>query len=112
MSRERADAGQDPRQQVTALTTERVLQCLVAHGFRVLLDDDGDPTGVWGSNRFWFLRLSQRRDVVAGQQRGVVFDAHRGARRFGAAFGLPGGGGRVDGGGVRRGRPRCPLWCL
>ena len=25
----------------------------------------------------------------AGQQRGVVFDAHQGARRFGAAFGLP-----------------------
>jgi hypothetical protein len=24
--------------------------------------------------------------VVAGQQRGVVFDAHHGARRFGAAF--------------------------
>ena len=26
---------------------------------------------------------------VAGQQRGVVFDAHQGARRFGAAFSLP-----------------------
>lgn len=62
-------------------------------------------------------RLSERLAFVGlhlndkGQQRGAVFEAHRGARRFGAVRALRCRCGWVQTCRVRRGRPRCPLWC-
>jgi hypothetical protein len=37
----------------------------------------------------WWVSIPQGAPQIAGQQCGVVFDAHHGARRFGAAFCLP-----------------------
>jgi hypothetical protein len=64
MSRGSADAGQGPAQHTAPLTTERVMDRLVALGYHVALDDDGDPTGVWGTDRFWFVRLGSQHEIL------------------------------------------------
>lgn len=53
-----------PAQRVTPLTTARVVARLDALGYRVAVDDDGDPTGVWGADRFWFLRLGSNHEIL------------------------------------------------
>lgn len=64
MSRSTTGSDQGPTQQTTPLTIERVMDRLVALGYHVALDDDGDPTGVWGTDRFWFLRLGNHHEIL------------------------------------------------
>lgn len=54
----------EPDQRTTPLTGARVLTRLAALGYRVAVDVDGDPTGVWGTDRFWFLRLGTQREIL------------------------------------------------
>lgn len=64
MSRGTPGTHRDPTQRVAPLTTERMMTRLVALGYRVVLDEDGDPTGIWGADRFWFVRLGSKREIL------------------------------------------------
>lgn len=67
----------------TPLTAERVEAYLVGRGYRVQRDEDGDLTGTWDGDRFWFLLLGEDHEVL--QVRGRW---HRTlpANRWGAAL--------------------------
>ncbi len=64
MSRGTAGAPRDPTQRVAPLTTERMMTRLLALGYHVVLDDDGDPPGLWGADRFWFVRMGSKREIL------------------------------------------------
>jgi len=53
-----------PAQQTRPLTAERLAARLAALGYRVSTDDDGDIGGVWGQDRFWFLRMGSAREIL------------------------------------------------
>ncbi len=57
-------AGRTPGQRVGPLTLARVLARLEALGYHVAVDEEGDPTGIWGMDRFWFLRLGADQEVL------------------------------------------------
>lgn len=46
------------------VTAERVAACLEARGYVVARDEDGDLTGIWGSDRFWFLLLGRDAEIL------------------------------------------------
>jgi hypothetical protein len=46
------------------LDTARIEEYLVSKGFRFVRDVDGDLTGSWDDNRFWFMLLGGRREIV------------------------------------------------
>lgn len=48
----------------TPVTRERVGEYLNRRGYTYRLDDDGDITGTWDGNRFWFLLLGDREEIV------------------------------------------------
>ena len=51
-------------QHTRPLTRDRLMARLTALGYHVALDDEGDPTGIWGADRFWFLRLGAKEEIV------------------------------------------------
>lgn len=57
-------AGQDPPQRTTPLSRSRVQGYLVGRGYAVGLDDDGDLTGTWDGNRFWFILTGAEDEVL------------------------------------------------
>ncbi|MFP3713625.1 YbjN domain-containing protein [Puerhibacterium sp. TATVAM-FAB25] len=61
-------------QRPTPLTTERVGDDLARRGYRFRVDADGDVTGTWDGNRFWFLLLGDHREIlqVRGRWAGLV----------------------------------------
>ena len=54
----------DPANETRPLTAERLAGRLAALGYRVSTDDDGDIGGVWGQDRFWFLRMGSGRAIL------------------------------------------------
>jgi hypothetical protein len=61
-------------QRPAPLTTERVGDDLARRGYRFRIDSDGDITGTWDGNRFWFLLLGDHREIlqVRGRWAGLV----------------------------------------
>ncbi|MBC7291001.1 MAG: YbjN domain-containing protein [Actinotalea sp.] len=51
-------------QRTAPLSRARVQAYLVARGYSVGLDDDGDLTGTWDGNRFWFLLTGEQDEVL------------------------------------------------
>jgi len=49
---------------VRPLDATRIEAYLVTKGFRFVRDADGDVTGNWDDNRFWFMFLGSRREIV------------------------------------------------
>lgn len=58
------DVPGEPAQETRPLTAERLAARLAALGYRVSTDDDGDIGGVWGQDRFWFLRMGSAREIL------------------------------------------------
>ncbi|GAA1732678.1 hypothetical protein GCM10009809_30150 [Isoptericola hypogeus] len=56
------------------LSGPRVADDLTRRGYRVRTDDDGDVTGTWDGNRFWFLLLGDHEEIlqVRGRWAGTV----------------------------------------
>ncbi|MEK8224974.1 YbjN domain-containing protein [Oerskovia sp. M15] len=48
----------------TALSTRRVGDYLTRRGYHFRIDDDGDITGTWDGNRFWFLLLGDNQEIL------------------------------------------------
>lgn len=46
------------------LSTQRVGNDLSRRGYRFRIDDDGDVTGTWDGNRFWFLLLGEHDEIL------------------------------------------------
>lgn len=46
------------------LSRDRVAEYLLDREYRFVVDDDGDLTGTWDGNRFWFLLLGDQREIV------------------------------------------------
>lgn len=65
----------------TPVTTARVGHDLARRGYRFRTDDDGDITGTWDGNRFWFLLLGDDEEIlqVRGRWAGAVPESARGA---------------------------------
>ena len=53
-----------PAHETRPLTAERLSARLAALGYRVSADDDGDIGGVWGQDRFSFLRMGSAREIL------------------------------------------------
>ncbi|MEV7973068.1 YbjN domain-containing protein [Cellulomonas sp. NPDC089187] len=47
----------------TRLTQDRVAAALSSHDYHFRVDDDGDLTGVWNQNRFWFFLLGDDKEL-------------------------------------------------
>jgi hypothetical protein len=61
----RGRAAQDvPAQRTSPLTRARVQAYLLGRGYTVGLDDDGDLTGTWDGNRFWFILTGADDEVL------------------------------------------------
>lgn len=56
------------------LSSARVADDLSRRGYRFRTDDDGDVTGTWDGNRFWFLLLGDHDEIlqVRGRWAGTV----------------------------------------
>jgi hypothetical protein len=56
------------------LSRERVGEDLARRGYRYRLDGDGDVTGTWDGNRFWFLLLGSHQEIlqVRGRWSGMI----------------------------------------
>ncbi|MFE5293498.1 YbjN domain-containing protein [Isoptericola sp. NPDC056618] len=75
---ERAPAG--PRGTTPRpLSHARVADDLTRRGYRFRTDDDGDVTGTWDGNRFWFLLLGDHDEIlqVRGRWAGTVPEGAR-----------------------------------
>ncbi|PZR55553.1 YbjN domain-containing protein [Xylanimonas oleitrophica] len=61
-------------QRPVPLTAQRVGDDLARRGYRFRIDDDGDVTGTWDGNRFWFLLLGDHDEIlqVRGRWAGAV----------------------------------------
>lgn len=46
------------------LDSARIEAYLVARGYHVVRDEDGDLTGTWDGDRFWFLLLGEDHEVL------------------------------------------------
>ncbi|GAB2460129.1 YbjN domain-containing protein [Xylanimonas ulmi] len=46
------------------LTSQRVGDDLTRRGYRFRIDSDGDVTGTWDGNRFWFLLLGDHEEIL------------------------------------------------
>ena len=53
-----------PRQRTRPLTVDRVEAYLVGQGYHVTRDADGDLTGTWDGDRFWFLLLGEHGEIL------------------------------------------------
>lgn len=63
----------------TPVSLARVGNDLARRGYRFRTDDDGDITGTWDGNRFWFLLLGDESEIlqVRGRWAGTVPDSAR-----------------------------------
>lgn len=61
------------------LSPARVADDLTRRGYRFRTDDDGDVTGTWDGNRFWFLLLGDHDEIlqVRGRWAGKVPEGAR-----------------------------------
>jgi hypothetical protein len=61
-------------QRPSALTPQRIGDDLMRRGYRFRIDEDGDVTGTWDGNRFWFLLLGEGAEIlqVRGRWAGAV----------------------------------------
>ncbi|MFE6969830.1 YbjN domain-containing protein [Isoptericola sp. NPDC057653] len=61
------------------LSSARVADDLSRRGYRFRTDDDGDVTGTWDGNRFWFLLLGDHEEIlqVRGRWAGTVPEGSR-----------------------------------
>ena len=61
------------------LTRERIEAYLVSCGYHVDRDEDGDLTGTWDGNRFWFLTLGEEHEIlqVRGRWQRTLPEAER-----------------------------------
>ena len=57
-------AVQVPVELPTPLTRDRVGAYLARRGYTFRLDEDGDITGTWDGNRFWFLLLGTKQEIL------------------------------------------------
>ena len=48
----------------TPVTRARVADYLRKRSYRFVVDDDGDLTGTWDGNRFWFLVLGDGQEIL------------------------------------------------
>lgn len=48
----------------TPVTRARVADYLRERGYRFVVDEDGDLTGTWDGNRFWFLLLGDSQEIL------------------------------------------------
>ena len=48
----------------TPVARARVADYLRKRGYRFVVDDDGDLTGTWDGNRFWFLLLGEGQEIL------------------------------------------------
>jgi Putative bacterial sensory transduction regulator len=48
----------------TPLARDRIADYLTHRGYTFRFDDDGDITGIWDGNRFWFMLLGREQDIV------------------------------------------------
>lgn len=46
------------------VTRDRLASYLGSRGYTFRLDDDGDITGTWDGNRFWFMLLGVDKDII------------------------------------------------
>jgi hypothetical protein len=46
------------------VTRDRVADYLRGRGYRFVVDEDGDLTGTWDGNRFWFLLLGDGQEIL------------------------------------------------
>ena len=46
------------------LSTRRIGDYLSRRGYHFRIDDDGDVTGTWDGNRFWFLLLGDHEEIL------------------------------------------------
>jgi len=46
------------------LSAQRIGDDLARRGYRFRMDDDGDVTGTWDGNRFWFLLLGSNDEIL------------------------------------------------
>jgi hypothetical protein len=53
-----------PPQRTAPLSRTRVQAYLVSRGYAVGMDDDGDLTGTWDGNRFWFILTGEDDEVL------------------------------------------------
>lgn len=69
-----------PAERTTPLTAQRLAARLVALGYHVAADDDGDLMGLWGEDRFWFMRMGSNHEIlqVRGRWHRSVRPAQRG----------------------------------
>lgn len=49
---------------VRSVTRDRIGDYLLERDYRFVVDDDGDLTGTWDGNRFWFLLLGEADEIV------------------------------------------------
>ena len=63
----------------TPLSTRRIGDYLSRRGYHFRIDDDGDVTGTWDGNRFWFLLLGEHDEIlqVRGRWAGALPAAAR-----------------------------------
>ncbi|WP_418277248.1 YbjN domain-containing protein [Isoptericola jiangsuensis] len=73
-ARRRAEGPAHQASLPSALTAQRVADDLARRGYRFRTDDDGDITGTWDGNRFWFLLLGEDAEIlqVRGRWSGAV----------------------------------------
>lgn len=48
----------------TTVTRDRLASYLGSRGYTFRLDEDGDITGTWDGNRFWFMLLGVDKDII------------------------------------------------
>ena len=69
----RSERGDSPATRIPALaatprpapvSAERIGGDLARRGYRFRVDDDGDVTGTWDGNRFWFLLLGSNDEIL------------------------------------------------
>jgi len=53
-----------PLEHTTPLTRDRIAAYLAGRGYRYLIDEDGDLTGMWEGSRFWFLLLGEHHEIL------------------------------------------------
>lgn len=53
-----------PDERPTPLTRDRVAAYLRRRGYKFVVDAEGDLTGTWDDNRFWFLLLGDHEEIL------------------------------------------------
>ncbi|MHA3947389.1 type III secretion system chaperone family protein [Cellulomonas bogoriensis] len=65
LRRQPAPVGPDPARLVPhPLDAARVREYLTGQGYSVAVDEDGDLTGTWDGDRFWFMLLGEKKEIL------------------------------------------------